>query len=106
MAKNTTTTLASLFSDLEESKKKEVRLIVKADASGSLEVLPWATSPAKSEDQPDPLRRWSGDQHRQPRQASGAIIAFGFHVIADGRARREAEGKGVDTKSSTNCWMR
>ena len=38
-ARNTTTSLATLFADIEESKKKEVRLVVKADAAGSLEVL-------------------------------------------------------------------
>ena len=35
-AKNTTTSLATLFADIEDSKRSEVKLIVKADASGSL----------------------------------------------------------------------
>ena len=38
-ARNTPTTLASLFDDIEESKKKELRLVVKTDAAGSLEVV-------------------------------------------------------------------
>ena len=104
MAKNTTTTLASLFSDLEESKKKEVRLIVKADASGSLEVLRKTLGDLSGEEVKINLIHSAVGQVTSTdvslAEASGAII-LGFHVIADGRARREAEGKGVDIKTYT-----
>ncbi|TVR48486.1 MAG: translation initiation factor IF-2, partial [Planctomycetota bacterium] len=101
-AKNTTTTLASLFSDLAESKKKEVRLIVKADASGSLEVLRKTLNDLSTEEIKVNLIHSGVGQVTSTdvslAEASGAVI-LGFHVIADGRARRDADGKGVDIKT-------
>ncbi|TVR40127.1 MAG: translation initiation factor IF-2 [Planctomycetota bacterium] len=101
-AKNTTTTLASLFTDLAEQKKKEVRLIVKADASGSLEVLRKTLNDLSTGEIKVNLIHSGVGQVTSTdvslAEASGAII-IGFHVIADSRARREADGKGVDIKT-------
>ncbi|TVR13888.1 MAG: translation initiation factor IF-2 [Planctomycetota bacterium] len=103
-AKNTTTTLASLFSDLEEAQKKEVRLIVKADASGSLEVLRKTLNDLSTEEVKVNFIHSGVGQVTSTdvslAEASGAII-LGFHVIADSRARREADSKGIDVKTYT-----
>jgi translation initiation factor IF-2 len=103
-ARATTTTLASLFSDLAEQKKKEVRLVVKADTSGSLEVLRKTLGDLTTPEVRVTLLH-SGvglitANDVGLAEASGAII-LGFHVIADGKARRDAEAKGVDIRTYT-----
>ena len=100
--RSSTTTMASIFDDIAASKMKEFKVIVKADTAGSLEVL------KKS------LKDLSNDEIRINILHSGVgyvttgdvtlaevsqAIILGFHVIADPKARSEADAKGVDIES-------
>ena len=100
--RSSTTTMASIFDDIAASKMKEFKVIVKADTAGSLEVL------KKS------LKDLSTDEIRINILHSGVgyvttgdvtlaevsqAIILGFHVIADPKARSEADAKGVDIES-------
>jgi len=102
--RNSTTTLSSLFEDIEKSKKKEVRLICKADTSGSLEVMcKQLEELATDEVRVSVLHAGIGIISATDitlAEASDAIV-LGFHVIAEPKARRAGEEKGVDIKTYT-----
>ena len=100
--RSSTTTMASIFDDIAAAKMKEFKVIVKADTAGSLEVL------KKS------LKDLSNDEIRINILHSGVgyvttgdvtlaevsqAIILGFHVIADPKARSEADAKGVNIES-------
>ncbi len=94
-------TLESLFSKIESGKLKEVRVILKVDVKGSLEVLKEA------------LANLSGGEVKLSvlHASVGAIsegdvlladasdgIIIGFHVDAEERARQLAKEKGIDIR--------
>jgi len=98
------TTAATLFGDLAHSKKKEVKVIVKCDASGSLEVLNKT------------IGELSGDEVRVTvihsgvgavsagditlAEASKAMVVA-FHVIADAKARAQADQADIEIRTYT-----
>ncbi len=100
-ARNTTTTLASLFEDLAEAKRKELRLILKADAAGSLEVVSKSLIDIAADEAEVKVNIihsgvgciTTGDITLA--EASDALV-IGFHVIADAKARRLAEDRNVE----------
>jgi translation initiation factor IF-2 len=103
-SRNATTSLATLFKDIAESKKSELRLIVKADAAGSLEVLRKTIADLENEEVKVNMIHSgvgaisTGDVTLA--EASKAVI-IGFHVTADGKARRQAEDRNISIQSYT-----
>ncbi|MCK6488665.1 MAG: translation initiation factor IF-2, partial [Planctomycetes bacterium] len=97
-------TATSLFTDIAHSKKKELRLVVKADASGSLEVLRKTIAELATDD----LRVTIIHSAVGAITASDITLAnasqamvVGFHVIADSKARSLADQSGTDVRSYT-----
>ncbi len=99
LAERSSVTLTNLFDRISEGKTKEVRLIVKADVKGSLEVLRRELVDMATDDiKVRVLRAAIGGVSESDvllAQTSEAII-IGFHVVADDTARSLAEEKGVD----------
>ncbi|MGP1271973.1 MAG: translation initiation factor IF-2 [Phycisphaerales bacterium] len=95
-------TLDSLFGQMSDAELKEILIVVKADVQGSVDVL-------KHE-----IEKVSGDEVRIRvlhaavggitesdvilAEASKAIIV-GFNVIPSGKARRQADDKGVEIRT-------
>lgn len=95
-------TLDSLFSQIAETELKEILVVLKADVQGSVDVI-------RHE-----VEKISGDEVKVRvlhaavggitesdvilAEASKAIIV-GFNVIPSGKARRQAEDKGVEIRS-------
>jgi translation initiation factor IF-2 len=104
MAKSKNITSASILGDIAESKKKELRVVVKADASGSLEVLQKTISDLTSQDvRVSVIHAAVGAINSSDvtlAVASRATV-IGFHVIADSKARQIADDNGVDIRSYT-----
>jgi len=103
-ARSKVTTAASIFGDLALQKKKEVKLVLKVDASGSLEVLNKAI-PALSTDEVrvTVIHSAVGAVNSNDvtlAEASKALL-FGFHVIADSKARGQADQTGVEIRTYT-----
>ena len=103
-ARSKVTTAASIFGDLALQKKKEVKLVLKVDASGSLEVLNKAI-PALSTDEVrvTVIHSAVGAVNSNDvtlAEASKALL-FGFHVIADSKARAQADSTGVEIRTYT-----
>lgn len=102
--RSTTTTMASIFDDIAASKMKEFKVLVKADTAGSLEVLKKSLKDLNNEEVRINILHagvgcvTTGDVTLA--EVSKAII-LGFHVIADPKARSEADAKGVDIESFT-----
>ena len=100
--RQSTTTMASIFDDIAASKMKEFKVIVKADTAGSLEVLKKSLKDLSNEEIRINILHagvgyiTTGDVTLA--EVSQAII-LGFHVIADSKARSQAESKGVDIES-------
>ncbi|MCS6969461.1 MAG: translation initiation factor IF-2, partial [Planctomycetes bacterium] len=97
-------TAASIFGDIAESKKKELRVVVKADTAGSLEVLQKTIAELSSQD----VRVAVIHSGVGAISASDVMLAvaskavvIGFHVIADAKARQIADDNGVDVRSYT-----
>lgn len=94
-------TLENLFSKIETDKIKEVRVIVKADVKGSLEVLKETLGGMGTEEVKLRVLHASlgsvteGDVILA--DASDAII-MGFHVDVDERSREIAKERGVDIR--------
>jgi translation initiation factor IF-2 len=103
-ARQKTTTAASIFGDIAHSKKKEVRLVVKADAAGSLEVLNKTISDLATEEvRVTIIHGGVGGINASDvtlAEASKAMI-IGFHVIADSKARALADQHGLDIRIYT-----
>jgi translation initiation factor IF-2 len=103
-ARQKTTTAASLFGDIATSKKKELKVVVKADAAGSLEVLNKTIGELTSDEvRLSIIHSGVGaitSSDIQLAEASKAVV-IGFHVIADSKARSLAENLKVDVRSYT-----
>ena len=103
-ARQKTTTASSIFSDIAHAKKKEVRLVVKADAAGSIEVLLKTVSDLATDDvRVTVIHSAVGAVNTSDvtlAEASKAMIV-GFHVIADSKARRQADDLGLQIRTYT-----
>ncbi|MBA3846935.1 MAG: translation initiation factor IF-2, partial [Planctomycetes bacterium] len=98
------TTSASIFGDLAQAKKKEVKLVLKCDAAGSLEVLLKAI-PDMSTDEVRANIIHSGvggvTSNDITLAAASKAIVLGFHVIPDAKARAQGDQSGVDVRTYT-----
>lgn len=94
--------LEDLSGQIKEGKVKELKLILKADVSGSLEAINEAFKKiASSEIKLNIIHQGVGSINVSDvilAEASGAII-FGFHVLCDERSKEEAEKTGVDIRT-------
>jgi translation initiation factor IF-2 len=104
MAKQKVTTAATLFGDIAASKKKEIKVVVKCDASGSLEVLNKTLSDLATDDFRVTIVH-SGvggitSSDVTLAEASKAMIV-GFHVVPDSKARLLADSYGLDVRIYT-----
>ncbi|MDH7599944.1 MAG: translation initiation factor IF-2, partial [Sedimentisphaerales bacterium] len=101
LAKRAQVTLDNLYLHIESGKVKELKLIVKADVQGSVEVLRDHLSQlGTNEVKVTILHAAAGGITEGDvllAEASDAII-IGFNVVADDRAARLAESKGVQIK--------
>jgi translation initiation factor IF-2 len=104
MAKAKNITSSSILGDIAESKKKELRVVVKADASGSLEVLQKTINDLTSQDVRVAIIH-SGVGGINSSDVTLAVASkatvIGFHVIADSKARMIADDNGIDIRSYT-----
>lgn len=95
-------TLEGLFDKISEGETKEIKLVVKADMKGSMEVLrKELTDIGTSEVGVRLIRSGVGEITEDDvllADASDAII-IGFHVSANPRARSQAEEKGVEIRT-------
>jgi translation initiation factor IF-2 len=93
--------LADLFAQAEGEGPKELNVILKADAQGSVEALREALQKLQTEKVSlKVLHAAVGgvtESDVQLAQASGAVVV-GFHVRPDAKARRAAEQAGVDVR--------
>ncbi len=102
LAERTHVTLDNIFERMKAGKAKEVRIVLKADVKGSIEVLS-KEIPALSTDEVKVKLLHSGvgaitEADVQLADASDAIV-IGFSVVADEKARTTAEQKGVDIRT-------
>jgi len=101
LAKRTQVTLDNLFTHIESGHIKELKLIVKADVQGSVEVLKKHLTELSTDEvkvvilHAAPGGITEGDVLLA--EASNAII-IGFNVVADERAAKMADAEGVDVK--------
>jgi translation initiation factor IF-2 len=98
-AKQKVTTASSIFGDIATSKKKEVRIVVKADAAGSMEVLNKAIADLATDDvRVTVIHSGVGGINASDitLAAASKALMFGFHVIADSKARALADKTGVE----------
>jgi translation initiation factor IF-2 len=104
LAKSKNITSSSILGDIAESKKKELRVVVKADAAGSLEVLQKTINDLTSQDvRVSIIHSAVGGINSSDvtlAVASRATV-IGFHVIADSKARMIADDNGIDIRSYT-----
>jgi translation initiation factor IF-2 len=103
-AKQKITTAATLFGDIATAKKKEVRVVVKSDAAGSMEVLSKTIAELATEEVRVTIIH-SGvggitSSDVTLAEASEAMIV-GFNVIADPKARALADNYGLDIRVYT-----
>ena len=103
-ARQKTTTASSIFGDLAHAKKKEIRLVIKADAAGSMEVLNKTISAlATDEVRVTIIHSGVGGINSSDvtlAEASKAMIV-GFNVIADSKARLLADRYSLQISSYT-----
>jgi translation initiation factor IF-2 len=103
-AKQKVTTAASIFGDLAHMKKKEVRVVVKSDAAGSMEVLNKTINElANNEVRMTIIHSGVGGITSSDvtlAEASKAMI-IGFNVIADPKARALADSYHLNIRSYT-----
>jgi len=94
-------TLENLFATLEAGEQKELRLILKADVHGSLEVVRKSVTDLSTQEvRVNVLHTAVGginDSDVLLADASDAIV-IGFNVVPDPSARALAEQKGVDIR--------
>lgn len=95
-------TLENLFSRIEESKIKEVRLLLKADVHGSLEVLPgMLNSLSTNEIKVKIIYKGIGQINESDvllADATDAII-IGFNVSPEDKASSLAKQRGIEIKT-------
>ena len=86
---------------LAEQKKAELPIIVKGDVFGSIETLKAQLGKIGSEEVKVTIKHSAvggiNDSDVTLAEATGAII-IGFNVTASGKARKQAETKGVDIR--------
>ncbi len=103
-AKQKTTTASSIFGDLAHAKKKEIRVVVKSDAAGSMEVLNKTINElATDEVRVSVIHSGVGGINSSDitlAEASKALIV-GFNVIADSKARALADSYSLQISSFT-----
>ena len=101
LAQRAQVTLDNLFSQIEAGSVKELKLIIRADVQGSVEVLrKHLLELSVDEVKINILHGAAGGITEGDvilAEASNAII-IGFNVVADERAAKIAEGKGVDIR--------
>jgi translation initiation factor IF-2 len=94
-------TLDNVFDQMKTSEIKELRVVLKADVQGSIEVLKKTLSDLNSEEvRVNVLHSAVGGITESDvllAEASDAVI-IGFQVIANAKARAEAERRGVDIR--------
>ncbi len=102
LASKTHISLQNLFSKIEEGQVKELKVIVKADVQGSIEVLKkYLNDISTDEVKINIIHNAIGGINESDvllADASDAII-IGFHVIADLKSRMLAESKSVDIRT-------
>ncbi len=95
-------TLEKLFDHISQGKTKEIKLVVKTDVQGSLEVLRKELTDLSTEEVGIRIIRGGVGAVTEDdvllADASDAII-IGFHVTANLRARAQADEKGVDIRT-------
>ena len=95
-------TLENLFATMEDAEVKELNLIIKADVMGSIEALKDALSKMdQSEVRINVIHSAVGAINETDvtlADASNAII-IGFGVRPDGKARSDADSKGVEIRT-------
>ncbi len=94
--------LAQLIDQLKSEEQVELRIIVKADAHGSLEAIKDAAAKIEREDASVILIHGAvggiTENDIVLAEASEAIV-FGFNVRPDGKARKAAEQRGIDIRT-------
>ena len=103
-ARQKTVTTATVFGDLAAAKRKEVKVVVKADAAGSLEVLQKTIADLGTDEvRAAIIHSGIGAINASDVQLADAsqAVVIGFHVIADPKARALADSNGVDIRSYT-----
>ena len=95
-------TLDSMFSQMAENQKKEILVVVKADVQGSIDVLRNEIEKIASDEvRARVLHTAVGGISESDvilAEASGAVVV-GFNVIPTGKARQQAESKGVEIRA-------
>ncbi|MBK6941833.1 MAG: translation initiation factor IF-2 [Planctomycetes bacterium] len=97
-----TITLENLFQNLEAGKVEEIRVVLKADVKGSIEVLRrelelLKTSEVKVRVIRDALGGISEDDVLLA--AASKAVVIGFNVVADDKARQLAEVRGTELRT-------
>jgi translation initiation factor IF-2 len=94
-------TLDNIFQKISESKRKELPLIVKGDVQGAVDTLKTTLERISTEEVTIAIKHAQvggiNDSDILLAEAAGAIIV-GFNVTASGKARKQAEAKGVDIR--------
>ena len=95
-------TLENLFANLEAGKAEEIKVVLRCDVQGSLEVLRRSLADLETpEVRVKTIREALGGVTEDDvllALASGGIV-IGFNVIADEKARSLADNKGVEIRS-------
>ncbi len=95
-------TLEGLFDKIDEAKTREIKVVLKTDVKGTLEVLKGELAAMRtSEVAVRVIRSGVGEISESDillADASKAIV-IGFHVSAADRARSEADSKGVEIRT-------
>jgi len=101
LAQRSQVTLENLFSQIEAGSVKELKLIVRADVQGSVEVLRKHLQELSVDEVKINILHGAAGGITEGdvilAEASNAII-IGFNVVADERANKSAETKGVDIR--------
>ena len=94
-------TLDNIFAHIEEGKKKDLPLVVKADVQGSVETLRVVLGKIGSDEVRVSVKHSAvggiNESDVTLAEATGAIIV-GFNVTTTAKARQLAESKGVDIR--------
>ena len=93
--------MSNIFEKIDESQAKRVRLVVKADVQGSLEVLKQTLEQMSTDEVIiDIVHSGVGGVSETDvmlaQTAEGIVVAF--HVAPDGKAKRTAEKEGVEIR--------
>jgi translation initiation factor IF-2 len=94
-------TLDNIFDHLEEGKKKDLPLVIKADVQGSVETLRAVLGKIGSDEVKVSVKHAAvggiNESDVTLAEATGAIVV-GFNVTTTSKARQLAESKGVDIR--------